>query len=246
VSGSTVKLSPFARLTVNGPSSTSFDGAITGPLASLVKSGSGSLQLSGASTYSGATTVNGGKLLVTGSLNATSSVAVNAGTLGGTGNINPAAPVAVALGGEIAPGINIGTLSTGPVTFAAGAILTVEIDAASSDKLTIAGAGNLSGLVSLGLTLVADPADNTTFTIVDGTSPLVGYGTGGRLTFGANSLDEGEVFTVTSGLFTQNFQISYLADAGNDVTLLAVPEPAGATLLLLGATAMAARRRRRS
>jgi hypothetical protein len=48
-------------------------------------------------------------------------------------------------------------------------------------------------------------------------------------------LEEGEFFSVSTGLFTQGFRISYLADGGNDLALTAVPEPAGCALLLLGA-----------
>ena len=47
--------------------------------------------------------------------------------------------------------------------------------------------------------------------------------------FGANVLEEGELFSVTTGIFTQGFRISYLADGGNDLALTAVPEPAEAT-----------------
>ena len=66
----------------------------------------------------------------------------------------------------------------------------------------------------------------------------------GRFNFGGNSLDEGEEFEVTSGGFYRAFTISYAADSGNDVTLLAVPEPGSAALLMLGGVALLRRRRR--
>ncbi len=80
---------------------TTFSGTIenTGAALGLTLVG-GSLQLSGANTYTGATTVTAGTLQVTGSL-ANTAVAVNSGgTLGGTGSI--AGLVTVNSGGTLA------------------------------------------------------------------------------------------------------------------------------------------------
>jgi autotransporter-associated beta strand protein len=232
-------------LTVGDAGSYVFSGAVEGPTG-LVKQGTGVQELSGPSTYSGPTVINGGRLVVNGSLSGTSAVTITAGALAGTGSINPVANVTVAAGGEIAPGVGIGTLTTGPVAFANGSILSIEVGTTAADRLLLDGAGSLAGTVTLSLSLLANPVDNTVFTLLDGTAPLIGYALGGRFQFGANLLDEGELFTVTTGAFSQPFQISYLADGGNDVTLLAVPEPGSVTLLLVGATAFARLRRRRS
>jgi hypothetical protein len=185
-------------------------------------------------------------LIVNGSFSGTLSVAVNGGTLGGSGSINPAASITVAGGGSIAPGNSIGTLLTGPVSFANASILAIEVGATTADQLEITGAASISGMVTLTLSLLADPVDNTVFTLIDGTAPLLGYAEGGRFQFGANVLEEGELFSVSTGIFTQGFRITYLADGGNDLALTAVPEPAGCALLLLGGTALAGRRRRRA
>lgn len=231
-------------LTVGDASNSTFSGSITGSLA-LTKTGAGTLELSGSNSNTGATTINGGRLLVNGTMASTSAVAVNAGTLGGSGSINPAASITVASGAEVAPGASIGTLSTGPVAFASGSAFTLEIGATTADQLLLTGAASLAGTVTLSLSLLADPVDSTVFTLIDGTAPLTGYAGGARFDIGGNSLDEGEIFSVTTGLFTQEFQISYTADGGNDVTVLTVPEPGSAALLLLGLGAFAARRRRR-
>src|SRR5262249_57328658 len=78
-----------------------------GPVA-LVKSGTGTLTLSAANTYSGGATINGGTLVVAGTGSATGSGAVSVnsgGTLAGD-NAGGAlsGPITVASGGTLAPG----------------------------------------------------------------------------------------------------------------------------------------------
>ncbi len=77
-------------LTFNGSSNTTVTGAITqnsNGTASIVKTGSGTLTLSGNSTYTGATTVDSGTLLVTGALGSTPVTISSAAALGGGGSI---------------------------------------------------------------------------------------------------------------------------------------------------------------
>ncbi|WP_338568441.1 autotransporter domain-containing protein [Pseudomonas canadensis] len=109
---------------------------------SLIKSGAGTLVLSGASTYRGATTVNGGLLAVNGSL--TSAVTVNSsGTLGGSGRI---AALSVNRGGRVAPGNSVGTLQVaGYVNLGAGSTYAVEFTPTSSDRIVAGGKAILGG-----------------------------------------------------------------------------------------------------
>jgi autotransporter-associated beta strand protein len=103
----------------------------------LTKSGTGTFTLnrSAGNTYTGITTVNGGKLLVnnsTGSGTGTNSVIVNnSAVLGGTGRITGA--VTINNGAHIAPGASIESLDVGALTLTAGSILDFEFD-------TVAGA----------------------------------------------------------------------------------------------------------
>jgi autotransporter-associated beta strand protein len=97
----------------------SLSGALSGVGSKLVKSGTGSLTLSGTSTYSGTTTVSAGTLLVNGTLGNTAVTVSNGATLGGTGIITGS----VAFSGDSM--LNIADVSdgldvTGAVTFGSG------------------------------------------------------------------------------------------------------------------------------
>lgn len=103
-------------------------GANGGTGGSLTKTGIGTLTLSGANTYTGATSVNVGALLVNGSLAAASTVNVASGaTLGGTGAANGA--VAIAGSGILAPGVGPGTLTVGSLTLANTSLVNYELGA---------------------------------------------------------------------------------------------------------------------
>jgi autotransporter-associated beta strand protein len=85
-------------------------------VVSLIKSNTSTWAISGANTYTGGTTVNGGTLLVnntTGSGTGTGAITVNnGGTLGGTGTISTGGSnVLVNAGGSISPGASAGTLT---------------------------------------------------------------------------------------------------------------------------------------
>jgi autotransporter-associated beta strand protein/autotransporter passenger strand-loop-strand repeat protein len=131
-------------VTVNKASGTDvFTGQIQGGQG-LIKSGAGSLDLGGASSYMGATTVNGGTLKVAsgGSISSSSAsinnggtfdvagtagnVTVNSGgTLKGSGTVSA---LSIASGGTLAPGNSTGILNTGSTTFLGGGNYDWEID----------------------------------------------------------------------------------------------------------------------
>ena len=72
-------------LTINGTAS-AIAGPVTATTATLIKAGTGTLNLGGTNTYTGTTTINAGRLNINGSVTSNVSVAV-AGTLGGSGTI---------------------------------------------------------------------------------------------------------------------------------------------------------------
>jgi subtilase-type serine protease len=69
--------------------------------ASLTKSGTGTLFLTGNNTYAGGSTVTGGKLSIVGT-NSSGVTITSGGTLGGTGTVTGAINV---LGGVLSPGV---------------------------------------------------------------------------------------------------------------------------------------------
>ncbi|MFM2298337.1 MAG: hypothetical protein RL117_2044 [Verrucomicrobiota bacterium] len=90
-SGTTINLLPGltqgSLLHIDGTVDSNFAGSITGINAELQKSGSSTLTLSGSNTYTGATFVTAGTLLVNGSLG-NSTVSVSSGAIiGGTGSL---------------------------------------------------------------------------------------------------------------------------------------------------------------
>src|SRR3546814_7019492 len=119
------------------PGDTAFGGDISGT-GSFVEQGEGTLNLTGDSSYTGPTSVNGGTLAVNGSI--VSPVTVNSGgTLGGNGSVGS---TTVAGGGTLAPGNSIGRLTVnGDLAFAAGSTYEVEVNAAGdADRLDATGA----------------------------------------------------------------------------------------------------------
>ena len=127
-----------------GANTDTISGVISGP-GSLAKIGSGTLILSAANTYAGATDVQAGTLAVTGSI--VSSATVESGaTLGGSGTMGG---LVAKSGATIAPGVlaPFSTLTVnGAASFAAGSIFAVNVNAAGqNDKLVTTGASTISG-----------------------------------------------------------------------------------------------------
>jgi autotransporter-associated beta strand protein len=149
------------NLTAASGGQVTFSGVIQNPATmdpttySVAKEGLGTVVLSNANTYTGATAVNAGTLSVTGSLGATA-VSVNAGTLTGNGNFG------------------------GDVTIAPGATHSLAVAATSLAQDTSAITGTLAMADSiLNLTAASTPAAGeyvlATATSITGTPTTINY-----------------------------------------------------------------------
>ena len=245
-----------------------YTGNATGTRA-LTKLGANTLTMSGSSNYSGATLVNAGTLLVSGTIGSTSGVTVASaaallvngrvnsavtvnGILSGTGSVGALTLVS---GGTLAPGNSAGILNATSLSGTSGAMLSMEIGKITGGGDPVAGTDydqlNSSGGVTLNgtsLTLTSTGFNNIQlndkiFLVLNGSlSPTVGTFAG---------LAQNDIFVFN----TQSYQISYLANwtgsyntstltGGNDIAILAVPEPSLCMLFALGSIMLFFRHRR--
>ena len=195
----------------------------------LTKDGTGTLTLSGANIYTGATTVSQGKLLVNGSISSSVLTTVTAGaSLGGSGTVGA---LTIDSGAFVTPGNSPGTLTVNGNYTQAGQYTT-----------EIAGTAAGSGYDQIGVTGSVNISGGSLVTMFSG----AGYNVGDLLFILTNDLTDAVTGTYTG--FAQgetvasyggfDWQISYVADStgnaftgGNDIALMAIPEPNVAALI---------------
>lgn len=180
-----------------------FSGSISGSggLSLFVLGTQGALTLSGDSTYTGATNIPNGTLLVNGSI--TSDVTVsNGGTLGGGGFVGS---VTVNNGGIVAPGNSPGRLTVnGNYTQTSGGRLNIEIGGnipgADYDQLDITGTASLDGTLNLTLVNGFTPAVGDTFSIIASAAETGNFSqvTANGVTVTSGASGGGVVLTVTA------------------------------------------------
>jgi fibronectin-binding autotransporter adhesin len=174
-------------------------GVLSGTGASGVnKTGAGTLVLSGTNSYTGATNVNQGTLLVNGNQSAaTGAVTVaSTATLGGTGTIGGA--VTVQNGGTVQPGTSPGTLTLASgVSIAAGATMNWQHNAGNA----LGTPGADPGYSTINLTGGSATIDNTPTT---GSLLKLSFASG--TSFADSFWDSGHSWNIiTGGLSAGNF-----------------------------------------
>ena len=203
--------------------STTFSGVIDGGGGSFTKVGGATLALTGANRYTGGTTIEGGKLIVSnmsGSGTGSGAVKINKGTLRGRGRIAGA----VTLGTGSGPGafLSPGQGRTRPRTFNIQSTLTFNSDAAYNcglnsrtgiaDKVVANGvtiSGAIFSFAEFGNTVLSP---GTVFTAINNTAGTPITGTFSNLADGS---------TLIGG--SNTYQASYEGGDGNDLTLTVVP-----------------------
>jgi len=205
--------------------STTFAGLIQ-DAGSITKLGTGILTLSGASIYTGGTTVQRGVLLVanvSGSATGSGPVSVTTGRLGGSGIIAGAVTIGTGSGrgAFLAPatGTNVRATLTiqGALTLNADATYTCTFRAkqnrARTDQVIANGVTINSGAM---IALVG----HTTGTLTQGiVLTLISNTSADPISGNFSNLPDGSIVTINGN----NFQASYEGGDGNDLTLTVVP-----------------------
>ena len=222
----------------NGQNVTFATGLAASNTGGLTKLGNGTLTLSGSSSYTGATAVNGGRLLVNGQLGNTA-VAVNAsGLLSGSGTI--LGGVTVASSGTLSPGNSPGVLTVGSLSLSDGSHTLMEITGTSAslyDQIVGVGSASLTYGGNLDLVMSGSYADGTTFNLFRNFSTTtldfaaVGLNATGEYA-GLTFSDSDHVGGVWTSSWTTNHQrLVFSTTTGN---LVVVPEPSTYAMAVAG------------
>jgi autotransporter-associated beta strand protein len=194
----------------------------------VIKDGTFTQTLSGTHDYTGTTVVQDGKLVINGNISTSSLTTVNSGaTLGGNATTGA---LTIAAGGFVAPGNSPGTLTVNGAYTQAGTF-AAEIGGLTAgtqhDQINVTGTVNITGgSLNTLFTGSYSLGDMIFLLLNDGGDAITGTYTG---------LAQGDL--ITGGGF--DWQISYVANSGgspsftggNDIALMAVPEPNVAALL---------------
>ncbi|CAN5667549.1 autotransporter-associated beta strand repeat-containing protein [soil metagenome] len=258
-----VALGAAQTWTNNSANAMTVSGMVSGT-NNLTKAGSGQIILTGANTYSGTTTINAGNLQVGiggSGKTGTGAVTVNGASaiLSGTGTVQGAATVTL---GSISAGDN-GGAGIGTLNFANG--LTFNPSPASTvaqftingtttlnetgDRISVTGNLTLNGNTNIVVSndVAWAPVIGQSWTLFDWTGVMTqgAFNVGSNLRTGKDTdLNEGNLnLADLSGFGGLGWDVSSFI-ANGSISIVAVPEPSRALLMLLGVISLFYRRRR--
>jgi autotransporter-associated beta strand protein len=221
-------------------SSTDYSGALSN--GALTKTGNGMLTLtSNTHSYTGATNVNAGTLVVNGNIS-TSNVIVSSGaTIGGSGTVGA---LTIQSGGFVNPGNSPGILNTGDYNQAG--TLVAEINGLTAgtehDQIRTTGMVTLSGALDIQATGGTYAVNSLIFLILNDDIDAIN-GAFSNYAEGANVGNFGGFDWVITYYANGDSLGSPSFTGGNDVALMAIPE--SSTALLGGLSTLLLLRRRR-
>ncbi|MGJ8697525.1 MAG: beta strand repeat-containing protein [Verrucomicrobiaceae bacterium] len=226
-----------AKLSAGWSRTLTLAGSVSGSGDLAILENSGEVILSNSThTYSGTITVGGddvggnSMLTVNGDISSSLGVNVESGaTIGGTGTLSD---LVVKAGGNINPGNSPGVIKTSDFTLA-GTYNAEIAGTGSHDQIDVTGAVDVTGgTLNLVFSGSYVNGDEIFILVNDGADAVTGTFSG---------LSEGAIAANYGGF---DWKTSYVAGDGNDISLMAVPEPSVSLLAGLGALALLRRRSR--
>lgn len=242
--GATINTEAGSTITIDQADNSDYNGTVAG-LGALIKTGAGTLILSGTNTYTGGTTVSAGTLSVAAdaALGAVAgNVTLNGGTLATTANMSSARSVSLGasngtvdtatattltLSGVVSGSGSLTTTGagvltvTGTNTYTGGTTVsagTLDLGGSLASEVTVASGARIEGIGSVGGDLTSSG------TVAPGNSP------------GTLTIDGDVVFTGTNNFITEINGLTYSASGGDgsfdrlDVTGAAATFTAGGTI----------------
>lgn len=223
IAGSEVKLSSGSIVLGSNDTSTTFAGFFSGPNG-FAKTGTGTLALTGDSTYTGSTTVSAGKLLVHGNNSAANGAmtVANGATLGGNGTLGGA--TTIQNGATLAPGASIGAISfINALTLSGTIVMEISHTPLTNDVVNKTGTliyggtlvvTNISGALTAGDSFKLFNASSYTGSFNNVTLPPLGNG----LIWTTNTLNTTGTISVSSAVSTTPTNLTFSV-SDNSLTL---------------------------
>ncbi len=194
-----IALAAGSEIDAYGTSSLEINGVISGSQG-LTAGGTSTLILQGTNTYTGTTTVSGGRLQVNGSIPSSGTVDVDSGAiLGGSGSVGSVDVT----GGTVAPADGPTTLTTSSLSLDGDSTFAVLLDGATAgtyDQVVVASGGSVSlGGATLTTTLGGGytPAYGDQLTIIQNNTGSAVTGTFSGLAEGASIVLNNYLFRIT-------------------------------------------------